>query len=54
MNCVFIGVMGKLLDAWMTRHYGKKINKLNSQNIREVSYRIAIVAEYCPSENLNH
>ncbi|XP_039308167.1 uncharacterized protein LOC113006034 isoform X2 [Solenopsis invicta] len=49
MHLVCIGVVKKLLTAWITGKYGKKA-KLSGRNIDVVSKRLELLSHYCPRD----
>lgn len=49
MHLVCIGVAKKLLTAWVTGKYGKKM-KLSGRNQDIISKRLVHIAQYCPRE----
>ncbi|XP_067206727.1 uncharacterized protein [Linepithema humile] len=49
MHLVCIGVVKKLLTAWITGKYGKK-TKLSGRNLDVVSKRLELLSHYCPRD----
>ena len=49
MHLVCIGVVKKLLKAWVTGNYGKK-TKLSSRNLELTSKRLELLSHYCPRD----
>lgn len=49
MHLICLGVVKKLLTAWITEKYEKKM-KLSGRNQDLISKRLEYIARYCPRE----
>ncbi|XP_067204123.1 uncharacterized protein [Linepithema humile] len=49
MHLVCIGIVKKLLNAWVTGKYGKK-TKLSGRNLELTSKRLQLLSHYCPRD----